>query len=80
MVTAKLTVPILIDWKSIESYMAQHDIVEVVRCKDCKHKYYDENQLICQKLYFCDGNNFEPSAESFCSQGERKETDGAEIH
>lgn len=51
------------------------DVVEVVRCKDCKHKYYDGNQIICQKLYWCDGNNFEPSAENFCSYGERKETE-----
>ena len=49
------------------------DVVEVVRCKECKHKYYDGNQIICQKLYWCDGNNFEPSAEDFCSYGERGE-------
>lgn len=46
---------------------------EIVRCKDCKHNYYDGNQLICQKLYWCDCNNFEPSAEDFCSHGERRE-------
>lgn len=45
------------------------DAVPVVRCKSCRHKYYDGNQIICQKLYWCDGNNFEPSAEDFCSQG-----------
>ena len=49
------------------------DAVEVVRCKDCKYKYNDENQIICQKLYWCDGNNFEPSANDFCSMGERRE-------
>ena len=43
----------------------------VVRCKDCKHKYNDGNQIICQSLYWCDGTNFEPSAEDFCSRGER---------
>ena len=52
---------------------SSQDVVSVVRCKDCIHKYYDENQIICQKLYWCDGNNFEPSAEDFCSQGERRE-------
>lgn len=45
------------------------DAVPVIRCKDCRHKYYDGNQIICQKMYYCDGNNFEPSAEDFCSQG-----------
>lgn len=37
MATAKLKVPILLEWKDIEAYMGQYDIVEVVRCKDCKH-------------------------------------------
>lgn len=55
------------------------DAVEVIRCKDCKHKYYDGNQIICQKLYWCDGNNFEPSAENFCSHGERKDGDGDDM-
>lgn len=49
------------------------DAVPVVRCKDCKHKYNDGNQIICQRLYWCDGTNFEPSAEDFCSRGERRE-------
>lgn len=49
------------------------DAVEVVRCKDCIHKYSDGNQIICQKLYFCDGFNFEPSEDAFCSYGERRE-------
>ena len=49
------------------------DVVEVVRCKDCIHKYSDRNQIICQKLYFCDGFNFEPSNDAFCSCGERRE-------
>lgn len=49
------------------------DAEPVVRCKDCTYQYYDGNQIICQRLYFCDGSNFEPSAEDFCSHGERKE-------
>lgn len=53
--------------------MPTADVVEVVRCKDCRHNYYDGNQLICQKLYWYDGTNFEPSAEDFCSRGERRE-------
>lgn len=49
--------------------------IDIVRCGECKHKYCDGNQIICQKLYWCDGNNFEPSAEDFCSQGERRADD-----
>lgn len=49
------------------------DVVEVVRCKDCKH--YDIG--VCLKIY-SDGNAH-PEAwqgrkpEDFCSYGERKE-------
>lgn len=35
MATTNLTVPIILNWKDVEGYLAQHDIVEVVRCKDC---------------------------------------------
>lgn len=47
MATANLTVPIIIDWKAIEEYLAQHDIVEVVRCKDCKHLFDGEHNANC---------------------------------
>ena len=52
------------------------DAVPVVRCEYCQHKYYDKNQIICQKIYWCDGNNFEPFAEDFCSRGKRREEEG----
>jgi len=54
----------------------QEVVGELVRCKDCRHKYYDGNQIICQKLYWCNGINFEPSADDFCSYCERREEDG----
>ena len=34
---AKMSVPILVDVESIRDYLAKADIVEVIRCKDCKH-------------------------------------------
>lgn len=39
---AKISIPILVDWEEIKNYLAQNDIVEVVRCKDCKHRYTDD--------------------------------------
>ena len=50
------------------------DAVEVVRCKDCKHRIDDEDFVrghYCMKRpsnggYFCEDNDF-------CSYGERKE-------
>ena len=44
---ANLTVPIIINWEDIEGYMAQHDIVEVVRCKDCKHRDPEDGKCDC---------------------------------
>lgn len=68
MATAKLTVPILLEWKDIEGYMALHDIVEVVRCKDCKHL---ERDVIFQDGW-CRGRQ-QGNPNWFCADGERKE-------
>ena len=50
------------------------DVVEVVRCKDCKHSYIDiEGNRICNT----DGyTGIIVKDNDFCSCGERKETDG----
>lgn len=50
------------------------DVVEVVRCKDCKHFY--ENNAICLKIY-SDGNVSanawqQRQLTDFCSYGERR--------
>ena len=42
------------------------DVVEVVRCKDCKHFVEEE---------FCMGIGIICRFDDFCSYGERKETD-----
>lgn len=45
------------------------DLVVVVRCKDCKHRYKDEEwRMRCRKMRFfeCDDDNW------FCPNGERK--------
>ena len=45
------------------------DVVEVVRCKDCKN--YD-NQFSVDNCGWCDEFNCGTSDERFCSYGERK--------
>lgn len=67
MATSKLTVPILLEWKDIEAYMAQHDIVEVVRCRDCKH-----NPVTA--WFGCPmAGTKRRSDDDFCSFGERRD-------
>ena len=51
----------LVYWEDVESAPTV-DAVEVVRCKDCKHRYSDS---WCE--YVDDDDNF------YCARGERKE-------
>jgi hypothetical protein len=46
------------------------DVVEVVRCKDCKH-YATDNGGVCNKE---NGGLMFSTKTDFCSYGERKET------
>ena len=63
-----LTVPILLEWKDVEAYMAQHDIVEVVRCKDCKHhEDAGPGMVYCPDVGCCVREDF------FCADGERRD-------
>lgn len=48
------------------------DVVEVVRCKDCKNLYADDTG----KLHWCDCHRMFVGLDDFCNYGERK--DGGE--
>ena len=77
---AQIHVPILVNWDDIKDYMAKSDIVEVVRCKDCK--FYEIAWL---KKDGTDDNRYKPSIcvnaqygitrkpDWFCADAERKE-------
>lgn len=65
-------------------YFPAADVVEVVRCKDCK--WYKESKLLatnkfCFRLKDRNGDrvgyNFAP--DDFCSYGERKELDNGKV-
>lgn len=47
------------------------DVVEVVRCKECKHS--------SQKVHICEITNYLYGENYFCAWGERR-TDDGEIH
>lgn len=55
------------------------DVVEVVRCKDCKY-WRSKNSKDTQGICVCGdmdmnyGGEFYPFANDFCSYGERRET------
>ena len=53
------------------------DVVEVVRCKDCKHWRHETDGMIdhyeCAVFCGCYGKGYLTGADDFCSYGERKE-------
>ena len=52
------------------------NVVEVVRCKDCKRCYEKRTKLNNQLMRFCmrmDGNEYQVNANDFCSCGTPKE-------
>lgn len=51
-----------------EAIKRQNDVIEVVRCKDCKHYL---NEHIC--MYFSKHGTIETSSYAYCSYGERRE-------
>ena len=61
--------PKLGHWKYIGGYGYQYRCSNCIICAEHKTLYCPN----C-KLYWCDGNNFEPSAEDFCSRGKKGET------
>ena len=55
------------------------DVVEVVRCKDCKRCYEKCTKRNNQLMRFCmriDGNEYQVNANDFCSYGTPKERGG----
>lgn len=47
-------------------YLIEHDVVSVVRCKDCMNCYFTRNGDICMV------SGWETEEDDFCSYGERK--------
>ena len=73
---AELCVPILVDWNDIKDHLAKSDIVEVVRCKDCKYSVF-EQWVDALDIYTCNRTSLtracgDCSPTDFCSWGERK--------
>ncbi len=59
------------------------DVVEVVRCKDCKHAkldIYEKGLVVCRRPVLKNGQllpfNLETTYNDYCSYGELKECEG----
>ena len=60
-----MNIPILVEWELIKDYMALHDIVQVVRCEDCKHRNLENNVWTCVF-------GLPSGPDGYCSYGERE--------
>lgn len=62
------------EWaKEILLRMPTADVVEVVRCKDCRH--FEYSQINNRGLRICQASKMDITENDFCSYGERKEND-----
>ena len=69
----------LLNFEQIVSQMLAADVVEVVRCKDCKRCHEHRTNRNKQLMRFCmrmDGNEYQVNANDFCSYGTPKESGG----
>ena len=57
--------------EAVADYLLDNDVVPVVRCKDCKHRY-----TTFRGLSFCTYHvTMSAKDNAFCSDGERKDND-----
>ena len=55
-----------------DHFVPTADMVEVVRCKDCRIATED---IMIDGWFYCNNNNQTHKPDHFCSYGERKETE-----
>ena len=69
----RMKVPILVDMDEIRAYLEQNDIVEVVRCRDCKHWICNPNTEEWGKCKWISDEQFDVvmNDDDYCSYGER---------
>lgn len=72
---AKLEIPINIDWNDIRNALEERDIVEVVRCRDCKYglPLTDANGITVLSCNYKNAHGMLVENHGFCKWGERRE-------
>jgi hypothetical protein len=53
--------------------MVNHDVVKVVRCKDCE--YYENEECVNPYIWMSDGAHLWPDEDFYCAKGERRSDD-----
>lgn len=67
----KQSIADLVSLKEVLDDTPTADVVEVVRCKDCRMA---EEYLMVDGWYYCNNNELSHKPNHFCSYGERKES------
>jgi hypothetical protein len=61
------------NYARVKRHINEAEAVELVMCKDCKHRYFNEDigEYCCEQ--WADGFDTVCTDEEFCSRGERKD-------
>jgi hypothetical protein len=51
------------------------DVVEVVRCRICKHGHWEQETCHGKCVHYCDLTDLQIDKDHFCSYGERRGTE-----
>lgn len=67
----------MLDHLDMERFVPTVDVVEVVRCKDCKHFVFSKNRAMCGRRATMEYGEWlrltATDFDHFCSYGERRE-------
>lgn len=63
------------DFDAVVDEIPAADVVEVVRCKDCKHKGWVQEPCHGKSIDYCRLHEFAVHGYDFCIYGERKDAE-----
>lgn len=72
---SSLPIPTWNDAVSLLGSAPDADVVEVIRCKDCKHYFIGNCMNTDVPIYADNGAEFMPDSDFYCSYGERRESE-----
>ena len=51
----------------------EYDILNIIRCKDCKYWFPNKNFMEDSTFYYCSNLGVDMDADDFCSRGEKND-------